>query len=82
VVRTRDSELTDVSPAFSGSTAANDVWYIVGTVASAVWFHSANASGEWDIRVPMTELKTEEGPWGTSMGVGLGAELQGSRPSS
>jgi hypothetical protein len=35
VDRTRDNELTDVSPELVGSTALNDCWYMVGTVASA-----------------------------------------------
>ena len=33
---TRDSEFTDVSPELDGSTAANDLVYIAGTVASAI----------------------------------------------
>ena len=33
---TRDSEFTDVSLEFDGSTAANDLVYIAGTVASAM----------------------------------------------
>jgi hypothetical protein len=36
VDKTRDSELTDVSPELAGSTAPNDWWYIAGTVASAI----------------------------------------------
>lgn len=38
VDKTRESELTDVSPELLGSTALNDCWYIAGTVASAVFF--------------------------------------------
>lgn len=36
VLSTRDNALTEVSPTLEGSTAAYALWYIDGTVASAV----------------------------------------------
>ena len=83
VLSTRDNALTEVSPTLEGSTAAYALWYIDGTVASAV-IHpvSHDGSPRRSYAVPMTALKTEGGPCGAGVGVGLGAALQGSSPSS
>jgi hypothetical protein len=92
VDRTRDNELTDVSPELVGSTALNDCWYMAGTVASAKSpsyesFKPRDAEPVsyrghvyvWVYYVPIALVKMD-GTW-PGGGEGDGAALQGSRPS-
>jgi hypothetical protein len=78
---TRDNALTDVSPELVGSTAANDLVYTAGTVASAVDDCQFNIKFNKPPISPMTELNNE-GAVGIGGGDGLGAALHGSSPSS
>jgi hypothetical protein len=54
-----------------------------GTVASAaMWMLSYNLQSTGTNKTPITALNTEAGAWGMGVGVGLGAALHGSSPSS
>lgn len=77
---TRDRALTDVSPELVGSTAANDLLYTAGTVASAINDYQLNIISNKLSFSPMTELNNE-GAVGRGGGEGLGAALHGSSPS-
>ncbi len=79
VASTLDNEPTDVSPVLAGSTAANAALYIDGSVASAT-AHFVRYFVHSEVNVPITELKVEDAG-GMGVGDGLGAALQGSRPS-
>jgi hypothetical protein len=84
VAKTRESELTEVSPIPLELTASKARWYIAGTVASAKAY-SIKYSNQILTRSnsPITELNVAEGVlFGMGAGTGLGVELQGSRPSS
>ncbi len=59
VERTLDSEFTDVSPLFVGSTETNALSYIDGTVASATEKNPSSTSSR--SKVFLTDDGTEDG---------------------